>query len=584
MFDPLVQVAFGIQSSPGVYALLLGSGVSRASGIKTGWEVLEDLCEKLAAASGETTNGNPTAWFKGNFGVDADYSVVLEHLAPTSAERQAFLRSYFEPSPDEREQGIKTPNAAHRAIAQLVAGKHVRIILTTNFDRLLEDALAEVGVRPQIVKSAADAAVAPPPAHASCLLVKLHGDYLDIGLRNTTSELASYEPAMDHLLDRILDDYGLLVCGWSANWDTALRAAIDRATNRRYTIYWTVRSNPSDAAKALIDSRGAIVLTIRDAETFFGQLTEKIASIEDVTAKPPSSAALAIAAAKRHLADDSGRIRLHDLFIAEGDRAKGLAMSVQARADQSSLAEFEQRASLLESSVSTLAPLVATVCYWGDDRHVEPVVEVLDRLVDDSPANGLTNLIALRNYPAALVLTAGLLGAIAGKKWHTVSTLLRMPIRDRLGRDTTAAVALLPDDVLESSSAMALAKLRRHNDSNFYVPASELLHDSVRPLVQGILQDDRRYDEAFDEYEAIAAISCAHEMGERGYPVWYPAGRLLWRERHFPERQVASRWAKQVATQGEQWKYVAAGLIPSAATASELLAGLQNAISRRGVL
>jgi len=208
---------------------------------------------------------------------------------------------------------------------------------------------------------------------------------------------------------------------------------------------------------------------------------------------------------------------------------------------------------------------------------------VLDRLVDDSPANGLTNLIALHNYPATLVLTAGLLGAIAGKKWHTVSTLLRMPVRDRLGRDTTASIALLPDDVLESNSAMALAKQRRHDDSNFYVPASELLHDSVRPLVQGILQDDRLYDETFDEYEAIAAISCAQEMGERGHPVWYPVGRLLWRDRHFPDRHVAGRLAKQVATQGEQWKYVASGLFPSAARASELLAGLQNAVSRRGV-
>jgi hypothetical protein len=34
------------------------------------------------------------------------------------------------------------------------------------------------------------------------------------------------------LLDRILDEFGLIVCGWSADWDTTLRAGMREAMRR----------------------------------------------------------------------------------------------------------------------------------------------------------------------------------------------------------------------------------------------------------------------------------------------------------------------------------------------------------------
>jgi len=46
------------------------------------------------------------------------------------------LRGYFEPSAKEREEGKKIPTQGTRAIAELVVGKYVRLVLTTNFDRV----------------------------------------------------------------------------------------------------------------------------------------------------------------------------------------------------------------------------------------------------------------------------------------------------------------------------------------------------------------------------------------------------------------------------------------------------------------
>ena len=77
--------------------------------------------------------------------------MLLETLASTVAARRDLLHGYFEPTPDERANGIKQPTAAHRAIANLVSTGRIRLILTTNFDRLFEIALAETGVHPQVM-------------------------------------------------------------------------------------------------------------------------------------------------------------------------------------------------------------------------------------------------------------------------------------------------------------------------------------------------------------------------------------------------------------------------------------------------
>lgn len=135
MLDPLVTLSFSLYSNKGVYALLLGSGISRSSGIPTGWEVTLDLIRKLATFEGEDCEPDPATWFTAKFGTPPEYSRLLDAITKTPTERQQLLRSYFESTPEEQEDGLKTPSTAHKAIAQLAHSGHLRIILTTNFDR-----------------------------------------------------------------------------------------------------------------------------------------------------------------------------------------------------------------------------------------------------------------------------------------------------------------------------------------------------------------------------------------------------------------------------------------------------------------
>jgi SIR2-like domain len=302
MTDPVLSLAFSVYSAKGVYALLLGSGISRSAGVPTGWDVTQDLIRRAARLYGED-GSNTEEWFKAKYDKDPDYSELLEQLAKSPAERTKLLQAYFEPTEQERSEGQKLPTVAHRAIATLVAKGYIRVIITTNFDRLLEQALGDVGVQPSVIASADSEKGALPLAHARCTVIKINGDYLDPRFKNTRDELSSYEPALDRLLDRVIDEYGLIVRGWSAEWDTALRTAIERCPTRRFTTYWAAHRKCSEKALRVIDNRQGVILLIADADALFSELADRVDALETFSANDPLSAPIAVARAKRYLSD-----------------------------------------------------------------------------------------------------------------------------------------------------------------------------------------------------------------------------------------------------------------------------------------
>lgn len=91
-------------------------------------------------------------------------------------------------------------------------------MITPNFDQLLETAIRDEGVTPTVI-STPDLIAGMMPLHLERITItKVHGDYLDTRIRNTPDELRGYDDATNALLDRVFDDYGLVVCGWSATW------------------------------------------------------------------------------------------------------------------------------------------------------------------------------------------------------------------------------------------------------------------------------------------------------------------------------------------------------------------------------
>ena len=201
MITPIDQLTLSLNTSKGTTALLLGSGISRSAQIPTGWEILNELIKRVAGLAGASPSDDDlTKWFTDTFKAEASYSNVLEKIAPTPTERMLVIKSFFEPSIEPR---TMQPTDAHKAIASLVKQGYFRVIITTNFDRLLEQALSAEGVHATVISSEDDISGAMPLVHSPCTIIKVNGDYLDARIRNTSGELEKYDDRLTNLLTRV---------------------------------------------------------------------------------------------------------------------------------------------------------------------------------------------------------------------------------------------------------------------------------------------------------------------------------------------------------------------------------------------
>jgi hypothetical protein len=308
--DPRVALATALQAAPGTYAVLVGSGLSSAAGVPTGWQVVQDLVRKIARAEGvdeDTLGDTPETWWMKTRGAEPRYDELLSALASTDAQRRAILRTYFDPPASAG--GPFQPTAGHRALAALCAAGRIRVLLTTNFDPLLEHALDAAGVGAQVIATASDRAGMTPLPHASATVVKLHGDYT-APMLNTAEELAKYPQKLRALVARIVDEYGLLVVGWSAEYDRALAEVIAACPSRRYPTFWTsYRGSLSEPARRLIALRQATVIDTDGADEFFMDIVERIARLDATgmvvrAAAPAESGGLRGAGHRRRLRPD----------------------------------------------------------------------------------------------------------------------------------------------------------------------------------------------------------------------------------------------------------------------------------------
>jgi hypothetical protein len=424
--DPLTQLAFSVFENRGVYSVLVGSGLSRAAEIPTGWEITLDLIRRIARAKGVADQADWPTWYKDQTGLDPDYSALLAELAASPEERRAILHSYIEPTEEDRQEGRKIPTAAHRALAALVRGGYIRVLITTNFDRLLENALLHAGVEPTVVSSVDALRGAEPIVHTKSYILKLHGDYKDARIRNVDEELSSYPPEYDALLDRIFDEHGLIVAGWSGEWDAALRSALLRTPNRRYPVWWLTRSNLRPAALELISHRKARMVTAADADAFFLGLHQRIETLERTRQQNPDSIDLLVNSVKRYLAKSEFRIQLDELITHEANRLitqlDGDEFPAHAPIDQNALRDRIHR---YEAVSEGLVRVAGALGRWGDGQELSLVLDLLRAIYANAEkvGSGLTLYLGWRSYPALLVLIAYGLGLTRSQRYDTLHTL-----------------------------------------------------------------------------------------------------------------------------------------------------------------
>lgn len=557
MIEPILSLVFSVYHNAGAYAVLIGSGISHSAGIPTGWELVLDLIRKLAHTLGEDCEPDPSAWYRARYGEEPHYAKLLEAVAKSPGERSQLLRTYFESSKEEREQGLKIPTEAHRAIAKLVAGGFVQVILTTNFDRLIEKALEDEGVTPTIISTPDAAEGAMPLARTKCTIIKVHGDYLDTRIKNTPEELSTFDERMNHLLDRVFDEFGLIVCGWSAEWDVALYAALERCKNHRFTTYWTIRGETGERAKKLIDLRRAQVFPIADANAFFREVGEKTFALQDISKPHPLSAKIAVASLKKYIVDESQKIRLHDLVMDETQKLHreltDTNFSVQGV--DFTKEEFYKRVQRYEALTEIPLALIINGCYWGESQHEWLWVKCLERIANPvGRRDGLLAWLNLRLYPALLLLYGGGITSVAAARHGTLSALLTKSVFRDGSKEYPVVSRLYTWAVMDQATGRQLPGMERR-----YSPVSDHLYEVLRHPLREILPEDVQYQKCFDRFEYLLALIYADLHERQTGRIWAPVGCFGWRYHSYPEGSIMNEIEKEVNAVGDKWPLLLMG-------------------------
>jgi len=524
--DAMLSLSFSIQSNKNIYALLLGSGISRSAGIPTGWDIVIDLIRKIAIAQGENDIVDPEAWYIKKYEKEPSYSEILSKVAKTSAERQHILEKYFEPTDEEKEDGIKLPTKAHREIAKLIKKGYIKVVVTTNFDRLLEMALQDEGITPTVISNEDSAKGAIPIIHSDCTIIKLHGDYKDIRVKNTKDELESYEPEIDILLDRIFDEFGLIICGWSADWDIALRNALYRRKGRRYPVYWTDLRKLRGKAKDLFDFLSAEFISIENADDFYVNISERVQAIGDEDQVHPASIKTTIAMLKKFLPRPENRIKLYDLLNNEVKQA--IAANHRLSEENSSPDEntFTNRLKKYEKNIHICASVYANGCYLDDFSYNYWYQKLGDMANSIQVSNGYIVWSEMTEYPSmVLYYIAGIACLVSNNYKNLYNITHKVKIKKNGHANSSAYESLHPSFVFESTFTTGSFFGKPNNKT----PANSYMYDIVRQYFVDIILIDEDYQYAFDSFEYLNGLLYAtdHNVTE-SENYWGPVGRFYW--------------------------------------------------------
>src|SRR6266542_1616941 len=242
---------------------MLGAGASAAANIPTAEHMIWDFKRRLYCAAQRVplaacTDLSDAAlrqrlqeYFDkdGSFprsGADDEYAAFVEAMYPDEADRRRYI---------EQHALHGTPSLGHLALAAMLRHDRTHIIWTTNFDRVVEDAVAKIfGTGARLTVATIDTAgVALEALNEGRwpLLVKLHGDFQSRRLKNTAKERQAEEQALEMALTEACRRYGLAVVGYSgrdASVIRALTAALDAPGAFPQGLFWFHRGTEAPFA------------------------------------------------------------------------------------------------------------------------------------------------------------------------------------------------------------------------------------------------------------------------------------------------------------------------------------------------
>lgn len=240
-------------SRPQNYAWFLGAGASRVAGLPTAADIIWDMkrryycleenqditrqdiqneAVKDRIQSFMDARGFPALW------ADDEYSIYFEKIFGSDSERQ---RKYLKAILSEEKVTLSVGN---RVLGALLASELCKIVFTTNFDSVVEKAVAEVSGKSLSAyhlegSRAANEALNNEEFPLYC---KLHGDFRYDSLKNLSEDLATQNDDLAQCLVTAGNRFGFVVTGYSGRDESVMsmfRSVLTSHNPFPHGFFWT---------------------------------------------------------------------------------------------------------------------------------------------------------------------------------------------------------------------------------------------------------------------------------------------------------------------------------------------------------
>ena len=308
---------------------------------------------------------------------------------------------------------------------------------------------------------------------------------------------------MNELLNRVFDEYGLVICGWSGTYDIAFIDALKRARSR-YMIYWVSRGEPSEAERSLTSFIRGTSIEAEGADEFFTELLEKVEALETFGGNDPLSAPVAEATAKRYLEAPERDIRLREFVSSIGRELRENLFregrfplnwtpeTTDRAAERLGFAqEMKKRILSYERSCEVAVGVIAAGGYYGKEGQVGAFRELVELAVSSpGPVESAHEVWKrLKLYPALLLLYTGGVAATAAENWPFLKMLLKDSLFANMYGTSPLGLKVYPWAV---DWEKGLTNAALFNDVHFYEPMAEWLCRTLREPLEKYLPLDVR--------------------------------------------------------------------------------------------
>ena len=239
------------------FALFLGAGCSVTSGIPAAGALVRDRWIPRLRDFEAPHRSDVETWAK---------EVIEGHDPENPARSYGKLIDRLFLTPFDRQREIedlcdgRTPSFGYAVLAQLVALQTGRfnIVLTTNFDDLIADALyLYTEARPLVIHHESLAAFIRP-TRTRPLIVKLHGDHR-LSPRNTALETQTLEQEIQRHTAMVLHDRGVIFMGYGGADTGILKMFNDLPPEALpFGAYWVHPQEPQGEVREWLDRRGGV--------------------------------------------------------------------------------------------------------------------------------------------------------------------------------------------------------------------------------------------------------------------------------------------------------------------------------------